>query len=71
VREELRRICEADPLWDRNVCIVQVTEADKFTLTLRALVSAEDAARLWDLKCRVREYLALFAHELALARRHP
>ena len=71
VREELRRICEADPLWDRNVCIVQVTEADKFTLTLRALVSAEDAPRLWDLKCRVREYLAVFTHELALARRFP
>jgi small-conductance mechanosensitive channel len=69
VREELRRICEADPLWDRNVCIVQVTEADKFTLTLRALVSADDAARLWDLRCRVREYLALFAHDLSAARR--
>ena len=28
VRAELKRICEADPLWDRQICIVQVTEAD-------------------------------------------
>ncbi len=65
IREELRRICEKDPLWDRHVCSVEVTDADEHTLTLRALVSAEDAARLWDLRCRVREYLACFAHNAA------
>jgi len=65
VRQELRRICEADPLWDHETCIVQVTAADRQTLTLRALVSADDAANLWNLKCRVREYLAVFCHRMA------
>ncbi len=73
VREELHRICEADPLWDRQTCSVQVTDADMTSLapslTLRAVVSAEDAQRLWDLRCRVREYLAAFAYAHALAKR--
>ena len=73
VREELHRICEADPLWDRRTCLMQVTEADLAppvpSLTLRALVSAEDASRLWDLRCRVREYLAAFVQAQTEARR--
>ncbi len=73
IREELHRICEADPLWDKKTCIVQVTDADlaphRPSLTLRALVSAEDASRLWDLRCRVREFLADFARTEAMARR--
>jgi small-conductance mechanosensitive channel len=73
IREELHRICEADPLWDRQTCMVQVTDTDMTALTpsvtLRALVSATDAQRLWDLRCRVREYLAdfVFAHLRSLA----
>jgi small-conductance mechanosensitive channel len=62
VRAELRRICEADPLWDKKTCSVQVTASDATLITLRALVSAEDATRLWDLRCRVRERLLAFVH---------
>jgi small-conductance mechanosensitive channel len=73
VREELHRICEADPLWDKHTCTMQVTDADLSpvtpSITLRALVSAEDAARLWDLRCRVREYLAAFVQAQAMARK--
>ena len=73
VREELHRICEADPLWDKQTCVVQVTDADLTSLlpslTLRAVVSAEDAARLWDLRCRVREYLATFVYAYAAAQK--
>jgi hypothetical protein len=66
VRAELRRICEADALWDKRTCEVQVTGADATTMTLRALVSASDALRLWDLQCRVRERLVAFLHALGL-----
>jgi hypothetical protein len=62
VRAELERICHADPLWDTGTCSLQVTDADSATLTLRALVSAGDAKRLWDLRCNVREKLVEFAH---------
>ncbi|HEX4446825.1 MAG TPA: mechanosensitive ion channel family protein, partial [Polyangiaceae bacterium] len=68
VRAELRRICEADPLWDKKTCAVQVTDSDATTMTLRAVVSALDATRLWDLRCRVREHLLAFVHREALAR---
>ncbi len=60
VREELRRICEADPLWDKRTCELQVTDSDATSATLRALVSASDATRLWDLRCNVRERLIAF-----------
>ena len=62
VREELKRICIEDSgdLWDGRVCGMQVTDAGKGVLTLRALVSARNASRCWDLRCLVRERLITF-----------
>jgi small-conductance mechanosensitive channel len=62
VRMELTRICEADALWDRRTCSLQVTDSDASSATLRALVSAENASKLWDLRCNVRERLLAFVH---------
>ena len=66
VREELTRICEASPLWDRRVCVLQVTDATERTVQLRALVSARNSGRAWDLRVHVREKLIEF-----LQREHP
>lgn len=61
VREELERLCEeARPLWDGNTCVLQVTEAGAETMTLRALVSAANSSKAWDLRCFVREKLIAF-----------
>jgi small-conductance mechanosensitive channel len=60
VREELRRILESSEEWDREVCVVQVTDATERTMALRALMSAADASLLWSLRCRVREKLIDF-----------
>jgi small-conductance mechanosensitive channel len=60
LREELQRLLEASPLWDRRVCVLQVTNATEKTLELRALMSAEDASNAWDLRCMVRESLIAF-----------
>jgi hypothetical protein len=60
VREELRRILESTALWDRRVCALQVTNVSENTLQLRALASAGDASRTWDLRCYVREKLIEF-----------
>ncbi|GIE77492.1 mechanosensitive ion channel protein MscS [Actinoplanes philippinensis] len=57
VRAELRRVCEESDLWNGKVCVLQVTEAIDGRIRLRALVSANDAAALWDLRCLVRERL--------------
>jgi small-conductance mechanosensitive channel len=57
LREELRRILEQSEEWDREVCVVQVTDATERTVTVRALMSAGDASVLWTLRCEVREKL--------------
>jgi small-conductance mechanosensitive channel len=57
MRAELRSVCEASELWDGRVCVLQVTDAVGGSIRLRALVSAPDAASLWDLRCLVRERL--------------
>jgi hypothetical protein len=63
VREELTRILEASPLWDRKVNVLQVTDAKERVLELRALASSSDAGKSWDLCCQVREKLVLFIRE--------
>lgn len=57
LREELRRVCEASPDWDRRTAQIQVTEAGERSMQLRVLVSAADASRAWNLRCHVRERL--------------
>ncbi|UNK42742.1 mechanosensitive ion channel family protein [Luteimonas sp. S4-F44] len=66
IREELQRLCEADPRWDRRVCVTQVTETDKHTIEVRLLVSARNSGELFDLRCAVREGMLAF-----LAAHHP
>ncbi len=60
IREELRRIVEQSSLWDGNVCGIQVTDASAQTIEVRALVSAADSGKAWDLRCAVREQLIAF-----------
>jgi hypothetical protein len=60
LRAELRVVCEGSKLWDGRVCVLQVTDAVGGNVRLRALVSANDAASLWDLRCLVRERLIAY-----------
>jgi small-conductance mechanosensitive channel len=60
VRQELTRILEASPNWDRKVNVLHVTDAKERTLELRALASSSDASKSWDLRCEVREKLVAF-----------
>lgn len=57
LREELQRICAASQDWDGRTAVLQVTEASEHALQLRALVSAADSGRAWNLRCQVRERL--------------
>ncbi|MEV8512425.1 mechanosensitive ion channel domain-containing protein [Dactylosporangium sp. NPDC051484] len=71
MREELRRALESTDLWDGRVSVLQVVEATGHAMRLRALVSAPDAPKLWDLRCFVREHLVTWlrdAHPSALPR---
>ncbi|HYH43628.1 MAG TPA: mechanosensitive ion channel family protein [Burkholderiales bacterium] len=66
LRAELQRVCSEAPEWDGRVAMIQVTEANERAIQLRALVSAADASKAWDLRCRVREALIEY-----LRREHP
>ncbi|MGN6330046.1 MAG: mechanosensitive ion channel family protein [Motilibacteraceae bacterium] len=57
MREQLDAILDGSDLWDRRVGVLQVTDAVGSFVRLRALVSATDAGRLFDLRCLVRERL--------------
>lgn len=63
IRAELQRILEGSKLWDRKVCVLQVTNTSERTVEVRALMSAEDASLAWDLRCQVREKLIEFVRD--------
>jgi small-conductance mechanosensitive channel len=60
VRQELKRILESSPLWDRRAWNLQVTDVRDKSVELRAMMSASDAGRLWDLRVQVREQLLAY-----------
>ncbi len=60
LREELTRILNSTPLWDRGVNVLQVTDAKERSVEVRALVSAIDSPTAWDLRVLVREKLIVF-----------
>jgi small-conductance mechanosensitive channel len=60
LRAELDRLAHAAPEWDQRVCKLQVTDADERSMQIRALVSASDSSKAWDLRCRIREGLIAF-----------
>ncbi len=66
VRDQLHRILESSGLWDGKVWGLQVTDTSEQTMTLRALMSAPDSGKAWDLRCHVREKLIDF-----LQRKYP
>ncbi|WP_249115747.1 mechanosensitive ion channel domain-containing protein [Azoarcus sp. L1K30] len=55
LRTELERLCNLAPEWDKRLQLLQVVDAGDRAVQLRALVSAPDAAKAWDLRCRIRE----------------
>jgi small-conductance mechanosensitive channel len=63
VRRELLRTLQSSGLWDGKAWGLQVTEASEQTVGLRALMSAPDSGRAWDLRCYVRERLIAFLQE--------
>jgi small-conductance mechanosensitive channel len=63
LRDQLTRVVEGTPLWDRRVSNLQVTDLGEQTMQIRALVSAANAGNGWDLRCLVREALVTWIRE--------
>ncbi|GIW79505.1 MAG: mechanosensitive ion channel protein MscS [Gemmatales bacterium] len=57
IRAELKRVLEETDLWDGKAQGVIVNNLTERTVEIRALVSAADSGKLWDLRCLVREKL--------------
>ncbi|HEV8164841.1 MAG TPA: mechanosensitive ion channel domain-containing protein [Actinomycetota bacterium] len=71
VRAEFERVVATSELWNRKTAILQVVDATERTMVLRALVSADSAQAVWDLRADVRERLLAWmrrAHPEALPR---
>jgi small-conductance mechanosensitive channel len=66
VRKKLTEIAAQSKLWNGKVVNLQVTDCRETTIELRALVSADNAGTLSDLRAEVREKLIEF-----LQREHP
>jgi small-conductance mechanosensitive channel len=63
VRLELHNILKSSELWDGKVWGIQVTNTSERAMELRALMSAPDSGKAWDLRCYVREKLIAFLQQ--------
>jgi small-conductance mechanosensitive channel len=63
LREELTRLLESTPLWDKKVNVLQVTDSKERSVEIRALMSAKDSPTAWDLRVFIREKLIVFLQE--------
>lgn len=60
LRQELLDILRKSGMWDGRSWGLQVTNASDRTIELRALMSAPNGPKAWDLRCHVREKLIEF-----------
>ncbi|WP_228779922.1 mechanosensitive ion channel family protein [Aquiflexum lacus] len=60
LRDELTRLLNETPLWDKKVNVLQVTDSKETTMELRILVSAKNSPTTWDLRVHIREKLIEF-----------
>ena len=66
IRTKLTEIAAQSKLWNGKVVILQVSDCRETTIELRALLSADNAPAVWDLRCEVREKLIDFLQRLSL-----
>ena len=60
LREEFKRICESTSLWDKRVCVLQVTDLSSSMMQIRCLFSVRNSSDQWNLSCVVREKMVEF-----------
>jgi small-conductance mechanosensitive channel len=63
LRDEMYRLVQESPLWDRQDWVLQVVDTTPSTMVLRGLVSSADAPTNWDLRCDLREGLLTYLRE--------
>jgi small-conductance mechanosensitive channel len=63
LRAQLQKIVAASHLWDKRVCVLQVTDLKERTMEIRCLVSSRNSSDSFDLRCLVREQMITFLRD--------
>ena len=63
LRLEFHKIVESDPLWNRRIAKLEVTNTTERSVEVRFSASAEDPVKLSDLQCNLRERLVELIRE--------
>jgi small-conductance mechanosensitive channel len=63
LREEFFRYVGAHPAWDGRTKSMVIADATETSIQIRALVSASDPDKLWNLRCDVREAMISYVRE--------
>ena len=63
MRAQLQKIVAASPLWDKRVCVLQVTDLKEHAMEIRCLVSSKNSSESFDLRCLVREQMIAFLRD--------
>lgn len=63
LRAQLQKIAASSLLWDKRVCVLQVTDLKETTMEIRCLVSSRNSSESFDLRCLVREQMIAFMRD--------
>ncbi|MCU1324564.1 MAG: MscS Mechanosensitive ion channel [Acidobacteriaceae bacterium] len=63
LRQQLNAIVHPNPLWNKLVCGLQVTNLTDRTMELRCLMSSRNSSENFDLRCIVREEMTKFIQQ--------
>lgn len=63
LRTEFTRLLQENPLWDRRVNVVQVTDNKASLIEVRFLMSARNSSEAFDLRCYIRENMIAFVRD--------
>ena len=64
LRDEVTRFVKTRDEWDGQAAGLVVTNVSERTVELRALISAADSSKAWDLRCALREHLVSYLQQL-------
>jgi small-conductance mechanosensitive channel len=63
LRQQLKVVVQASPLWDKKVCGLQVTNLSERTMEIRCLMSSRNSSESFDLRCLVREQMTAWIQQ--------
>jgi small-conductance mechanosensitive channel len=63
LRKQLEEIVHPSPLWNKNVCGLQVTNLTDRSMELRCLMSSRNSSDNFDLRCLVREKMTAWIQQ--------